>query len=209
MELQYYGANCLKISTKQANIVVDDNLEGLGLKTIAKPGDILLYTSKSIKPNAKDPKLVINQPGEFEVSSVSIRGIAARSHMEDEASKTATVYKLNINDLRVAIVGHVFPDLDEEQLEAIGVVDILIVPVGNGGYTLDGIGALKVIKKIEPKLVIPTHYADKFVKYEVPQSDLESAVKDLGMEIHETVPKLKLKSSELPETMQLIVLERQ
>jgi L-ascorbate metabolism protein UlaG (beta-lactamase superfamily) len=83
----------------------------------------------------------------------------------------------------------------------------LAIPVGGSGYTLDPVGALTVIKEIEPKLVIPTHYADKAVKYEVPQVDLDHALKELAMEPKETVAKLKLKSGELSDVMQLVVLE--
>lgn len=209
MELQFYGANCLKIATKQANIVIDDNLAALGLSPVAKAGDVVLYTHEMIKGSPKEPKITIDSPGEFEVSAVSIMGIAARAHMDSDADKTATIYKVIAGDIRIAIVGHIFPELDDDQLEAIGMVDVLIVPVGGSGYTLDAVGALKVIKKIEPKVVVPTHYADSKVKYEVPQTELETAVKEMGMEVFETVPKLKLKSSELPEIMQLIVLERQ
>jgi L-ascorbate metabolism protein UlaG (beta-lactamase superfamily) len=54
--------------------------------------------------------------------------------------------------------------------------------VGNSGYTLDAVGALKIIKQIEPKVVVPTHFADKNVNYEVPQVELSDALKNLGME---------------------------
>src|SRR5205085_3062514 len=107
------------------------------------------------------------------------------------------------------IIGHIYPELSEDQLESIGLVDVAIVPVGGNGYTLDGVGALQVIKKLEPKLVIPTHYADKAIKYEVPQVELAEALKGLAMEPTETVPKLKVKLNELSDTARLIVLERQ
>jgi len=83
----------------------------------------------------------------------------------------------------------------------------MFVPVGGHGYTLDAVGALKLIKKIEPKLVIPTHYDDKALTFSVPQQSLEEAIKALGMEPKETVAKLKLKQSEMSDVTQLIVLE--
>jgi L-ascorbate metabolism protein UlaG (beta-lactamase superfamily) len=82
-------------------------------------------------------------------------------------------------------------------------------PVGGNGYTLDGVGALQVIKKLEPKLVIPTHYADKDLKYEVPQAELSEALKGLAMEPAETVPKIKVKPADLSDTAHLVLLERQ
>lgn len=207
MELEYFGGNCVKITTKKASIVIDDTLDKLGLKGIIKPKDITLYTTKQDKK--VEAQFTIDSPGEYEVSSVSVQGIGARAHMdEDEKSRNATMYRLVIDDMRVAVVGHVYPELSDEQLEAFGMIDVLFVPVGGSGYTLDGIGALKIIKKIEPKIVIPTHYGEKGINYEVPQAELDEAIKGLGMEISETADSLKLKSSDLGEGMRLIVLKR-
>jgi L-ascorbate metabolism protein UlaG (beta-lactamase superfamily) len=208
MELEYFGANCVKITTKKASLVVDDNLEQLGLKGITKPRDIAVYTSATEGTNP-GAYFTIAAPGEYEVSDVSIQGIAARAHMDQEGTKNAVIYRFVIDDVRVAVVGHIYPELSDEQLEALGMIDILFVPIGGNGYTLDGIGALKVIKKIEPKIVIPTHYADSQVKYEVPQTELEEAIKNLGMEVHETHDRFKFKSGELSEGMKLVVLKRQ
>lgn len=201
MEIQYYGANCVRLAAKKAVIVVDD-LDG----TVTKPGDIALFTGAHEEPKTA-VKLYIDKPGEYEVSGVSIQGVAARAHMDEAKGKSATIFKIEAEDVRVVVTGHIYPDLSEAQMEAIGMVDALVVPVGGHGYTLDGVGALKVIKEIEPKVVIPTHYADKSINYEVPQSTLEDALKDLAMEPKETTPKLKLKQGEIGEIMHLVVLE--
>jgi len=209
MDLQYYGANCVKISTKKATVVIDDNLDKLGLKSITKKDDIALFGMAHDNPS-QEVKLVIDSAGEYEVSDVSIQGIPARGHMDEAGKITATIFKMIIEDVRVVSLGHIYPELNDQQLEAIGTVDVLLVPVGGNGYTLDPIGALKLIKKIEPKLVIPTHYADNAIKYEVPQQDLENALKELAMEPRETVDKLKLKSGDfVSDVTQLVVLERQ
>ncbi len=209
MELQYYGANCVRIAGKKAAVTIDDNLSEVGLKSVTKVGDIVLFSGPH-KDSPKDPKLVIDQPGEYEVSDVSIQGIAARSHIDEAGKLNATMFKLIVEDVRIAVVGHVYPELNDKQLEALGTIDILIIPVGGNGYTLDPVGALKIIKKIEPKLVIPTHYADKAVKYEVPQQELEVAIKELAMEPKETIDKLKLKASDfISDVTQLVILQRQ
>jgi L-ascorbate metabolism protein UlaG (beta-lactamase superfamily) len=208
MELQYFGANCIKVATKKATLTVDDNLSELGLKNVTKAGDIALFSGPHGDPTV-ETKLVIDQPGEYEVSDISIKGIAVRAHIEKADKKDASIFKIIADDVRLAIVGHIYPELSDAQLEAIGTVDVLIIPVGGSGYTLDAIGALKIIKKIEPKMVIPVHYADKAVKYPVPQQDLETAVKELAMEPKETVDKLKIKPADLTDAMQLVILSRQ
>lgn len=208
MELQYYGANCVRISTKKGVIVIDDNLNDVGLKEVVKAGDIALFTGPHGTPKA-ETKLTIDQPGEYEVSDVSIQGIAAQAHIDEPKQFNAIIYKLTIDDIRVAVVGHVYPKLSSIQLEALGTIDILILPIGGNGYTLDGTGAAYMIKEIEPKIIIPTHYDDAAINYPVPQSSLEETLKTLGIEQTETVPKLKIKSGEVGELTQLVILERQ
>ncbi|HJQ08530.1 MAG TPA: MBL fold metallo-hydrolase [Candidatus Saccharimonadales bacterium] len=207
MDVQFYGGNCITITAKQVRLVLDDNLAELGAKSVAKEGDIALFTGAHADP-AMPAKLVIDQPGEYEVSGVSIYGIAARSHLDQENQKSATMYKILWDDLNIFMTGHIYPELKDAQLEAIGMVDVMFVPVGGNGYTLDSIGALKLIKKVEPKLIFPTHYDDPKFSFPVPQQSLADALKNLAMEPKETTSKLRLKSSELADLTQLIVLER-
>lgn len=210
MEIQYYGGNCVKIATKKATLTIDDNLAEIGLKNVTKDGDIALFSNSEHGKIDTKTKMFIDQPGEYEVSEVSLQGIAARSHMDEAGKKSAIIFKIIADDMRIAAVGHIYPDLSDAQLEAIGTVDVLIVPVGGNGYTLDPVGALKLIKKIEPKIIIPTHYGDKAIKYPVPQQTLEEVLKGLAMEPKETLPKLKAKPSELlSDATQLIILEKQ
>ena len=208
MELTFYGANCVRLAARKAQIVVDDNLKQLGLKDVTKPTDISLRTNRELPAHA-EAVFSAELPGEYEVSGMVIRGIAARGHMDEEGKKSAVIYTIQADDTKVAILGHIYPELNEQQLEQIGLVDVAVVPVGGNGYTLDGAGALNVIKQIEPKVVIPTHFADKGIKYEVPQASLDEAVKNLGMEVSDKLSKFKIKPAELSDTARLIVLERQ
>jgi hypothetical protein len=167
MDIQFYGANCLVFTAKGVRVVVDDNLADIGGKSVTKPGDIVLFTSAHGEPKV-EAKLVIDGPGEYEVSDVSIYGIPARAHIDDD----------------------------------------MFIPVGGNGYTLDPLGAIKIIKKIEPKLVVPVHYDVKGLNYPVPQQDLQHALQEMSMEPKETTAKLKVKSADLPDLTQLIVLEK-
>ena len=208
MEVQFYGANCVRLSGKKFSIVVDDNLDKLGMKSVTKPTDISLRTSKLV-PKREEVKFSADLPGEYEISGAIIHGIAARGHMDEKDKKTAVIYTVESDEVRVAVLGHIYPELSDEQVESIGAVNAIIVPVGGNGYTLDGAGALQLIKKIEPSIVIPTHYEDKAIKYEVPQADLTTALKNMGMEVHETVAKIKITPAELSDNIKLVVLERQ
>lgn len=205
MDLQFYGANCVAITLKGARVIIDDNLADLGAKSVTKPDDVTLFTSAHGEGAGR---LSLDGPGEYEVSDISVIGIPARAHIDEAGKTNATMFKLIAGDLSILVTGHVYPQLSDRQLEAIGLVDVMIVPVGGSGYTVDPVGALKLIKEIEPKLVIPTHYADKTLKFPVPQVDLAAALHELGMEARETTAKLKVKHGELPEVTQLVVLEK-
>ncbi len=206
MDIQFYGGNCIVINTKAVRVVVDDNLIDLGAKSVAKASDLAIFTSAHAP--VEGARAVLDRPGEYEVASISTYGIPVRAHMDEPGQKTGVMFKLIVGDTNIAVLGHMYPDISEADLERLGMVDILFVPVGGNGYTLDPIGALKLIKKIEPKLAIPTHYEDKTLKYPVPQQPLAEALKVIAMEPLETTQRLKIKAAEYADTTHLIVLER-
>jgi L-ascorbate metabolism protein UlaG (beta-lactamase superfamily) len=206
MDIQFYGANCIAVSYKGSRIVIDDNLADLGAKTITKAEDVALFTGAHGDVKAR---LTFDGPGEYEVGDISVTGIAARAHLdEDTKSKNATMFKLVAGEQSLVITGHIYPELSEAQLESIGIVDLMLVPVGGSGYTVDPIGALKLIKDVEPKQVVPVHYADKALNFPVPQQELSIALNEMGMEPKETVSKIKLKPVEASDTTQLVILEK-
>jgi L-ascorbate metabolism protein UlaG (beta-lactamase superfamily) len=205
MDIQFYGANCLSLTYKGARIVIDDNLTSLGAKSIIKAEDVALYTGSRIDSAAR---LTFDGPGEYEVSEISVIGIPARAHMDEVSQSTVTMFKLIVGDQSILITGHIYPELSESQLERIGTIDVLIVPVGGNGYTVDPVGALKLIKNIEPKIIIPTHYADSSLNYPVPQQEITNALKELSMEPKQSLSKFKLKPTDLSDVTQLVILEK-
>jgi hypothetical protein len=146
----------------------------------------------------------VNILGDF-----SIRGVAARRHIDTENDvKKATVYRVEVGDVRIAVLGNIDYRLNDDQLEEIGLVDIVIVPVGGGGYTLDATNAAALVRKIDCKVAIPVHYADKALHYEVPQEEVGVFVKEFGGE-HEVTPKYKVKSAaSVPTSTTVIEITR-
>lgn len=208
MEIEYKGGNCLVISTKQTTVAVDSKLSAVGLKDIVPKDGFLLATQPELCPEVEAGKVVVDQPGEYEISHVSVVGVPATRMIDHDKSLGATMYRLQAGDVSIAIIGHVEAPLSEAQLEALGVVDIAVVPVGGGGYTFDAQQAVAVVKQLDPKVVIPTHYADGALSYEVPQADLAPFVSELSAPAHETVSKYKIKNGILPETLTVMEITR-
>ena len=208
-DIEYKGGNGVAIATKKLNAVIDPKLSVIGLKDLSVKDALEIATEVRFASNSKDVQLAIEGPGDYELGPFSVKGVPAIRHLDTSADeKIATVYRIEVGDTRIALVGNISPKLDEDQLEALGLIDILIVPVGGGGYTLDATSAASVVRQIDPKVVIPVHYADDGLKYEVPQDTLETFVKELGAPV-EITAKYKVKSASLlPPVLTVVEITR-
>jgi L-ascorbate metabolism protein UlaG (beta-lactamase superfamily) len=194
-EIEYKGGNGIVITTKKSTVAIDPKLSVVGLKDVTTKDMIEVATEPRFATNHKDARILIEGPGEYEIGDCAIRGVSATRHLDTEMDEPiATMYRLEIGDVRLAILGNITPKLTEQQLEDLGVIDILVLPVGGGGYTLDATSAANVVRQIDPKVVVPTNYADDALQYEVPQDTIETFTKELGAPV-EVVAKYKLKSS--------------
>lgn len=206
MQIEYFGANCVVLSGKKTRLVFDDNLSDLGLKSVTKSEDIALFTSL----NHGDTKasFVIDTPGEYEIRDISVKGIGSQLHV-DESGKNGNIYQVTIGDIRICVVGNTIDNLTESQLEELGTIDVLVVPVGGSGFTLDPVGAKKVIKLISPKVFIPIHYADRAIKYQVPQAEIGTVIKEMSIEDVEEIESYKIKSRDsIDEHHKTVILKR-
>lgn len=209
-DIEYKGGNGVVITTKKTTLVADPKLSLIGLRDLASKNVIELATEARFALNDKDALINIESPGEYEIGDFSIHGIGATRHLDVETDEQrTTIYRIEVGDVRIALIGNISPiKLTEEQLERIGLIDILIVPVGGNGYTLDATSAVGLLRQIDPKVVVPVHYADSALKYEVSQDSLETFVKELGAPV-ETIGKYKVKSAaSLPPTLTVVEITR-
>ncbi len=208
-EIEYKGGNGVVISSPKVSIVADPKLSLIGLKDLVVKDKVELATEDRFALNQADAKLVIEGPGEYGIGDLDITGIAAQRHLDTEADpKQSTIYRITTPEIRAVLIGNIFEKVTDDQLEEIGVVDVAIIPVGGGGYTLDPTGAAALVRRLDPKVVIPIHYDDPALKYEVPQAPLEEFTAKLGAPA-EAVAKVKFKSAAaLPATLTVYTLAR-
>jgi len=208
-EIEYKGANSVIISTKKAKLVVDPKLSLVGMKDVSVKDAVELVTEERFAVNDPDATLLIDGPGEYGVAGFDIRGIPARRSIDAEnEGMLSTIYRVEIGETRIGIIGNIDKKLSDEQLESLGVLDILILPVGGNGYTLDSADAASLVGAIDPKIVIPIHYADSALKYEVPQDNLKLFITEMGVPV-ETVAKYKQKQLLAgPATLSVVEITR-
>lgn len=215
MQIIWKGQSCFQILTNQGknntlSIVIDPFDESVGLNVPKLEADILLITHNhhdhnNVKAVGGNPFL-ISGPGEYEIKNVFINGI--HSWHDDKNGKEKgenTIYTIECEDLRLCHLGDLGQkELVEEQLEKIGQIDILMIPVG-GFYTISAKEATKILSQIEPKIIIPMHY--QIPKLKIKLDGIEKFFRVLGIKKIEPIKKLIIKKKDLsPEEVKIILL---
>jgi L-ascorbate metabolism protein UlaG (beta-lactamase superfamily) len=210
MNISWYGQSCYKIDTKDAVLAIDPYGKEIGLTPPRFQADLVLVTHQhpdhsNAASIAGEPR-VITSPGEYEVKGVAVRGIPSFHDREEGRERGPnTIYRIDAEGMSLVHLGDFGEEkLREETLEAIGDVDILFVPVG-GTYTVDGNTAAKIVNQIEPRVVIPMHYAIPGLSVKL--DAVEPFLKAYGAQGAEKLDKLVIKKKDLPEdTTRVVVL---
>lgn len=205
MNITWYGLNCFKLQGKDISLITDPFSKEIGLKPPFGSADIVTVCSQNDfynnYPVIKDNPFVIDGPGEYEIKKVVVRGIDAEGGL--------VIYKIILDDIKICHLGAISQkSLSSEQLSHIGDVDILFVPVG-GQSVLDSKDADNVINQIEPRIVIPMHYALDEMKGDLAKmSNVHSFCQNHGIDEKNTVSKFVIKEKDLPqEETQYVVMD--
>jgi L-ascorbate metabolism protein UlaG (beta-lactamase superfamily) len=156
----------------------------------------------------KDVKKVVNGPGEYEITGISIIGIGSyHDEKKGELRGKNTIYVLEVDGFRLAHLGDLGHKLTTKMLEEIGDIDILFIPVG-GVYTMEPAVAAEVAREIEPNIVVPMHYKVSGLDEKTfgKLSTVEPFLSDLGLSV-ERMQKLSIKKSDLDEEQKIVILE--
>jgi len=161
---------------------------------------------EKITGNLDEEPIVFDRPGEYEVKKVFLTGISSVHDKKDGQERGEnTIFRIDFGDITLVHLGDLGTKLNERQLDEMGTVDILFVPVG-GNYTIDGAEAAEVVRQIEPRLVIPMHYKITGLKVDI--ADEKKFLKEMGNKF-ESETKLKIVKKDLPEDMtKVLVLEK-
>lgn len=207
-DMVFLGGGCFEIKTKNVTAIIDPNPKDYKAGQAKLKDKIVIFTDQKRSAEKDDAKFVINTPGEFEISQLSIKGIPAQLNVDDDKKLDGVIYRIAVADVVMGVIGNIAPNLSDEQLESLGLVDVLIVPVGGHGLSPDSISATSLVRDIEPKVIVPSHYASSKVTYPVEQDSPEVFAKELGKEAVNQA-KFKLSKLSIPEELQLVQLEEQ
>lgn len=204
MEITWYGLSCFRIVERQhATVLTDPFGASVGLPVPKLKADIVTQSHDAPGHNNLDlvsgPSHVLTGPGEYEVGNVFVNAVALRS----AESKRNIFYLFDFKGLTVAHPGNLSKLPSQSQVEALGEVNILLLPVGNGN-SLGAVEAAELVSLIEPNIVIPMHFKTEGLQLEL--DGVERFLQEIGVSDLEPLTSLKVTSGNLPEETQIVLL---
>lgn len=211
MEITWFGLACFRLRKPGFSILADPYDVAVGLTFPRMKVDVVTVSHDVPGHNhvagVRTPEHVFMGPGEYEVQGTFITGVSTyhKGKVGERERNTAFVYEFD--DLIVCHLGDLGVLPNREQVEQLSGADVLLLPVG-GGDILDAAKAVEIVTELEPRIVIPMHYAHPGLNLEL--DPVEKFLKAMGVPQPEPLATLKLRKSDLlSEETQVLLLEPQ
>jgi L-ascorbate metabolism protein UlaG (beta-lactamase superfamily) len=214
MEITWYGHSCFRLTERNYATVITDPFDSkaVGYSPLKLKAEIVTISHEapghSNTDAVKGSTHVLIGAGEFEIGDVFITAIQTGGNGGKKGKDNVrnTLYVFDYDGITVAHLGDLQEVPTQSEVEALGTVNVLLVPVG-GGSSLNAAKAAEVVSLIEPDLVIPMHYATDDTKLKL--DSLSKFLKEMGLGKIESQPSLKVTRSGLPAETKVVVLEHQ
>ncbi len=180
MTIKFLGHACFLITSSSGVRIITDPYEPggfggqIGYGPITDAADVVLVSHDHADHNyvqgvAGNPTVV-----EGRQSAAGISFEVTNSFHDDTGGSQRgpnRIFTFEVDGIRLCHLGDLGHTLTKEQVNSIGSVDVLLVPVG-GTFTIDAQGADQVIEQLQPSVVIPMHY--KTAKVELPIAEVDN-----------------------------------
>jgi L-ascorbate metabolism protein UlaG (beta-lactamase superfamily) len=208
LDVTWLGHGCFRLRGRGAAVVTDPFPPAIGLKLSRLDADLVTVSHEHENHNYTQvvrDAYEIRGPGEYEVAGVSVIGVPSYHDSEKGATHGRnTIYLIEIDDVRVCHLGDLGNALDDAEAEAISAPDVLLIPVG-GRTVINAAQAAQVVRQLEPRFVVPMHYAIPGLKLEL--DTLDRFLKEMAVTAAEAQPKLSVQASSGEYDTKVIVLE--
>jgi len=209
MEITWLGHACFRVRGREATILIDPYGREHG--NVGKPtADIVLVSHEhpghSYVEAVAGAKKTLSEPGEYEIRSVPIVGVQTAHDGEGGRRRGRNIaWAFHLEEISVCHLGDIGATLTSSQAEELGSVDILLVPVG-GHNTVNAAQAAEIVTQLEPKIVIPMHYAVGG-RSETPLEPVDAFLRQQGAAGAAAQPRLTITRPGLPDETQVVLLE--
>ncbi|HEX9069457.1 MAG TPA: MBL fold metallo-hydrolase [Ktedonobacterales bacterium] len=211
MELVWLGHSCFRMRGKEVTLVTDPPSPATGYSLGRVTADVITLSHdhpghNHVRGVGGEPH-VVRGPGEYEIQTVLLTGVRTW-HDNERGARLGrnTAYLITIDDVTFCHLGDLGDVLDDKALDALAGADVLLVPVG-GGNTLNAAQATEVVAQLEPRIIVPMHFATPQHKAgEQPLDPVERFFQEMGIDVPEPQPKLTITPASLPAAPQVVLL---
>ncbi len=216
MQITWLGhAAFLIVSDAGLKILTDPYLAGgyggaIGYGRIEEVVDVVVISHD----HHEDHNAVDDLPGNPEVvkgagthtaAGITFRGIPTFHDQSEGAERGPnTVFAFEVDGLALCHLGDLGHLLSPEQVEQIGRVDILMLPVG-GYFTIDPQEATQVAQQLSPRIIIPMHYKTEVLNF--PIAPVDEFLRGKGNVDRLGSPEFTVTRDSLPSETRIVVLE--
>ncbi len=211
MEITWFGHSCFLLRSGDFRLLTDPYDMSLGYPPIRIKQTLNMVTvshphkGHNYAADFKDEPYIISRRGEYEIGGVFVYGIKLY-HDNEKGAKLGPnlAYLIEMDDLKICHLGDLGHLITPQQEEELGTIDILILPVG-GIATINAEMAAKIVRLLEPKIVIPMHYKTEVTPWLEP---VDGFLTEMGVKEITPQPSLSITKTRLPLEMQVVLLER-
>jgi L-ascorbate metabolism protein UlaG (beta-lactamase superfamily) len=210
MEIVWYGHSCFRFIERGMAAVVTDPFDNevVGFDALKLRADIVTISHDAPGHNfisaVKSTSHKLTGAGEYEIGGVFITGVQTDTNKKGVDKGSNTLFLFDFDGLTIAHLGDLSQVPSQSEVEALGTVNVALVPVG-GGNGLNAAKAAEVVSLLEPNIVIPMHFANDVGKLAL--DSLSKFLKEMGLTSHETIPSFKVTRSGLPDETKVVVLD--
>jgi L-ascorbate metabolism protein UlaG (beta-lactamase superfamily) len=208
VDITWLGHACFRLRGREVAVITDPYGRTAGLNLGRQSADIVTISHESSNHDAAaavagSPR-VVRGPGEYEIRGVMITGVATPGERSAGRFARNTAYLIELDDLTVCHLGDLGKTLTAEQIEALKDPDVLLIPAG-GECTISAAEAAEVVSQLEPKLVIPMHYA--LPGLAVKLDSIDRFCREMGAQELRPQPRANVTRSSLPDETTVVILE--
>jgi L-ascorbate metabolism protein UlaG (beta-lactamase superfamily) len=189
MKIKWLGHSAFVLTSDGGTKVLTDPYESgsydgaVGYKPIQEKADVITASHKHEDHYCVDglPEgyECVTKSGRHDAKGVAITGV--KTYHDTSGGKERgpnVIFTIDIDGIKVCHLGDLGHTLSDDDLRAIGKIDVLLIPVG-GFYTIGPQEALEVMNAISPAITIPMHFKTESLGFPIkPAEDFLSLAGD-------------------------------
>ena len=162
MDLAYLGHSSFRLHASGMVVVTDPFPESMGLRTDPRPAAVVTVSNTHPNHSASgavsgSPR-VFRAPGEYEYNGIVVRGVMTPLPPGVPHEQRNVAYTIEMDGVNVCHLGDLALPLTTRQVDELKPVDVVLAPAG-GRCAISPDQALQTIQDLDPRIVIPMHYA--------------------------------------------------